>query len=93
MTNETRTVLGVSAAIAAAAMTWMALGAGEQAAGENPFSVTHSGGVAILVDGATGKTWMLREAEGKWDEVWTPLRRIDERDRADAVWSNLHDDK
>jgi hypothetical protein len=41
-----------------------------------PFAIAASGETAVLLDTASGKTWVLRQA-GNGGVVWLPVRRLD----------------
>jgi hypothetical protein len=52
---------------------------GEWAATEpGRFTVVPAGGSAVLVDSASGKTWVLRHAGDGGAPVWLPAQRIDD---------------
>src|SRR5437660_190150 len=42
------------------------------------YTVASSGGSTVLVDTATGKTWVLQQPAGGGPPVWLPAERIDD---------------
>ena len=72
--------VGVSLVVLAAGGWALAQQAGnraERAASAGRFSVTGSGNTTVLLDTATGKTWVLTRADAESAPFWLPAARVD----------------
>ena len=58
--------------------------------GPNRYAVSASGTSAVMVDTATGRSWVLQHGADLSSTAWLPVVRIDAVDEA-AAWSKIQD--